>query len=156
MKGRRRLLAVAQVLAAAGLTIVASQAMAQGVGFLTEQERLASYCAGVSETRMRELDEFLKNKCAGSDRKECRDGLDDLVRAQRMDRRLWGYLTGQIFTSKEQGPKEKALSQKEMARGSDDWLACKRRRPDQRADDLLICRESQGCLIDARFSFLPP
>jgi len=156
MKGRRRLLAVTQVLAAAGLTIVASQAMAQGVGFLTEQERLASYCAGVSETRMRELDEFLKNKCAGSDRKECRDGLDDLVRAQRMDRRLWGYLTGQIFTSKEQGPKEKALSQKEMARGSDDWLACKRRRPDQRADDLLICRESQGCLIDARFSFLPP
>ena len=105
---------------------------------------------------LRELDEFLKNKCAGSDRKECRDGLDDLVRAQRMDRRLWGYLTGQIFTSKEQGPKEKALSQKEMARGSDDWLACKRRRPDQRADDLLICRESQGCLIDARFSFLPP
>jgi len=156
MKGRRRLLAVTQVLAAAGLTIVASQAMAQGVGFLTEQERLASYCAGVSETRMRELDEFLKNKCAGSDRKECRDGLDDLVRAQRMDRRLWGYLTGQIFTSKEQGPKEKELSQKEMARGSDDWLACKRRRPDQRADDLLICRESQGCLIDARFSFLPP
>jgi hypothetical protein len=124
----------------AGLAIVAWQAWAQGVGFLTEQERLASYCAGVSEVRMRELDEFLKNKCSGSDRKECRDSLDELVRAQRMDRRLWAYLTSQIFTSKEQGPKEKTLSQKEMARGS---------------DDLLICRESQGCLIDARFSFLP-
>ena len=132
------------------------QAAAQGVGFLTEQERLASYCAGVSEARMRELDEFLKNKCTGSDRKECRETLDELVRSQRMDRRLWTYLTAQIFTSKEQGPREKVLSQKEMARGSDDWLACKRRRPDQRADDLLICRESQGCLIDARFSFLPP
>ena len=155
MRGRRRLLAVMRVLAVAGLAIVAWQAWAQGVGFLTEQERLASYCAGVSEARMRELDEFLKNKCAGSDRKECRDGLDELVRAQRMDRRLWAYLASQIFTSKEQGPKEKALSQKEMARGSDDWLACKRRRPDQRPDDLLICRESQGCLIDARFSFLP-
>jgi hypothetical protein len=136
--------------------VVASQAMAQGVVFLTEQERLASYCAGVSEARMRELDEFLKGKCAGSDRKECRDGLDELVRAQRMDSRLWAYLTKQIFTSKEQGPKEKALSQKEMSRGSDDWLACKRRPSDKAAEDLLICRESQGCLIDARFSFLPP
>ena len=151
MRGRKRLLAVG-----AGLVMMASQAMAQGVGFLTEQERLASYCAGVSESRMREIDEFLRSKCAGSDRKECRDGLDDLVRAQRMDRRLWSYLTTQIFTSKEQGPKEKALSQKEMARGSDDWLACKRRPVGKSADDLMICRESQGCLIDARFSFLPP
>jgi len=155
-----RVLANARVLAVAGLAmglaLWAPQAAAQGVGFLTEQERLASYCAGVSEARMREFDEFLKSKCAGSDRKECRDGLDELVRAQRMDRRLWAYLTSQIFTSKEQGPKEKTLSQKEMARGSDDWLACKRRGPGQRADDLLICRESQGCLIDARFSFLPP
>jgi len=154
-------LAVTRVLAAAaglamGLALWASQTMAQGVGFLTEQERLASYCAGVSEARMRELDEFLKAKCAGSDRKECRDTLDELVRAQRSDRRLWAYLTSQIFTSKEQGPKEKALSQKEMARGSDDWLACKRRNPNQPSDDLLICRESQGCLIDARFGFLPP
>ncbi len=72
-----------RLLAVAGLAIVASQAAAQGVGFLTEQERLASYCAGVSEARMRELDEFLKSKCIGSDRKECRDGLDELVRAQR-------------------------------------------------------------------------
>ena len=151
MRGRQRLLAVG-----AGLAMMAPQAMTQGVGFLTEQERLASYCAGVSGTRMREIDEFLKSKCAGSDRKECRDGLDDLVRSQRMDRRLWSYLTTQIFTSKEQGPKEKALSQKEMARGSDDWLACERRGPNKRADDLLTCRESQGCLIDARFGFLPP
>jgi hypothetical protein len=143
-------------LLAAGLVLTASQATGQGVGFLTEQERLASYCAGVSETRMRELEEFLKDKCTGSSRKECRETLDELVRAQRMDRRLWAYLTGQIFTSREQGPREKALSQKEMARGGDDWLACKRRGREQRAEDLLICRESQGCLIDARFSFLPP
>jgi hypothetical protein len=151
MTGRRRLLAIG-----AGLAMMTSQATAQGVGFLTEQERLASYCAGVSESRMREIDEFLKSQCAGSDRKECRDGLDELVRTQRMDRRLWSYLTAQIFTSKDQGPKEKALSQKEMARGSDDWLACERRGANKRADDLLICRESQGCLIDARFGFLPP
>jgi hypothetical protein len=144
-----------RLLALAGLAVVASQAAAQGVGFLTEQERLASYCAGVSEARVRELDEFLKTKCVGSDRKECRDGVDELLRAQQMDRRLWAYLTKQVFTSKDQGPKEKVLSQKEMARGSDDWLACKRRSPNQRADDLLICRESQGCLIDSRFSFLP-
>jgi hypothetical protein len=144
------------LLAAAGLMLVASQAGAQGVGFLTEQQRLTSYCAGVSEARMRELDEFLKGKCVGSDRKECRESLDELVRTQRMDRKLWSFLSAQIFTSREQGPKEKALSQKEVARGSDDWLACKRRRPDQSADDLLVCRESQGCLIDARFSFLLP
>ena len=155
MRRRRRLLAMTRVLAMAGLAM-ASQAAAQGVGFLTEQERLASYCAGVSEARMRELDQFLKNKCTGSDRKECRDSLDELERAQKMDRRLWAYLTAQIFTSKEHGPKEKLLSQTEMARGSDDWLGCKRRSPDKRAEDLLICRESQGCRIDARFSFLPP
>jgi len=144
------------LLAAAGLMLAAGQATAQGVGFLTEQQRLASYCAGVSESRMRELDEFLKGKCAGSNRKECRESTDELVRTQRMDRRLWTFLTAQIFTSREQGPKEKALSQKEVARGSDDWLACQRRAPGQSADDLLICRESRGCLIDARFSFLPP
>jgi hypothetical protein len=155
MRRGRRLLALAGV-AVAGLAMATSLAIAQGVGFLTEQERLASYCAGVSEARMRELDVFLKSKCTGSDRKECRDSLDELERAQKMDRRLWGYLTGQIFTSKEHGAKEKLLSQTEMARGSDDWLGCKRRSPDKRAEDLLICRESQGCLIDARFSFLPP
>jgi hypothetical protein len=153
MARRGRLLALAGV---TSLALAASLAMAQGVGFLTEQERLASYCAGVSEARMREFDGFLKSKCAGSDRKECRDSLDELERAQKMDRRLWGYLTSQIFTDKEHGPKEKLLSQTEMARGSDDWLGCKRRSPDKRAEDLLICRESQGCLIDARFSFLPP
>jgi hypothetical protein len=154
MARRGRLLAWAGV-AMAGL-MMAGWAMAQGVGFLTEQERLASYCAGVSEARMRELDQFLKGKCVGSDRKECRDSLDELERAQKMDRRLWGYLTGQIFNAKDHGPKEKVLSQTEMARGGDDWLGCKRRSPDKRAEDLLICRESQGCLIDARFSFLPP
>jgi len=143
-------------LLAAGLALTASQAGGQGVGFLTEQERLASYCAGVSETRIRELEEFLKDKCTGSSRQECRETIDELARAQQMDRRLWAYLTGQIFTSREQGPREKALSQKELARGGDDWLACKRRRYGQRAEDLMICRESQGCLIDARFSLLPP
>ena len=156
MAKRGRLLALASAAVAAGLAIAAPSATAQGVGFLTEHERLASYCAGVSEARMRELDEFLKGKCTGSNRKECRDSLDELARTQRMDRRLWGYLTTQIFTSKEHGAKEKLLSQTEMARGSDDWLGCKRRSPDKRAEDLLICRESQGCLIDARFSFLPP
>jgi hypothetical protein len=99
---------------AAGLAIVVSQVWAQGVGFLTEQERLASYCAGVSEARMRELDEFLKNKCAGSDRKECRDSIDELARAQRMDR---GYgptspARSSPPRSRGQGPKEKALSQR--------------------------------------------
>ena len=144
------------LLAAAGLMLAASQAVAQGVGFLTEQERLASYCAGVSESRMRDLAEFLKSQCASSDRKECRESLDELVRAQRFDRRLWAYLAAQIFTAKGQGPREKTLSQKEVSRGSDDWLACKRRQPGQGPDDLLVCRESRGCLIDARFSFLPP
>ena len=84
-----------------------------------------------------------------------RKTLDELERAQKMDRRLWAYLTAQIFNSKDHGPKEKLLSQTEMSRGSDDWLGCKRRSPDKPAEDLLICRESQGCLIDARFSFLP-
>jgi len=113
MRRGRRLLALAGV-AVAGLAMATSLAIAQGVGFLTEQERLASYCAGVSEARMRELDVFLKSKCTGSDRKECRDSLDELERAQKMDRRLWGYLTGQIFTSKEHGAKEKLLSQTAM------------------------------------------
>jgi len=144
------------VLAAGWALFTALPAIGQGVGFLTEQERLASYCAGVSEARIRELEGFLKEKCVGSKRQECLDTQDELGRTQLKDRRLWAYLTKQIFTSKEQGPKEKVLSQKEMGRGSDDWLACKRRGREQRAEDLLICRESQGCLIDARFSFLPP
>ena len=73
-----------------------------------------------------------------------------------MDRRLWAYLTAQIFTSNEQGPREKELAQRAMVKGNDDWLACKRRAPDKTAEELLICRESQGCLIGPRFSFLPP
>jgi hypothetical protein len=130
-------------------------AAAQGVGFLTEQERLASYCAGVSEVRQREIGEFIKTQCAGSRRKECQEASDELLRIQAMDRRLWAYLTKQIFTSPEQGPREKELSQKAMAKGGDDWLACKRRDSGKPAEELLVCRESQGCLIGARFSFLP-
>jgi hypothetical protein len=136
--------------------VVATGAAAQGVGFLTENQRLASYCAGVSETRMRLLGEFIKKQCTGSTRKECGDAQDDLAKQQLMDRRLWTYLTQQIFTSTEQGPKEKNLSQRWMAKGSDDWMACEQRPSDKQVDELLICRESHGCLLDARFRFLPP
>ena len=94
----------------------------------------------------------MKSPCT----EECVEASDDRARAQVMDRRLWAYLTAQIFTSREQGPREKELSQKAMAKGSDDWLACQRRDPAKPADDLLVCRESQGCLIEVRFSFLPP
>ena len=55
-------------------------ARAQGVGFLTEQERLASYCAGVSEARMLDMNDFLKGQCTGSStRKECRDTAEALA-----------------------------------------------------------------------------
>jgi hypothetical protein len=138
-----------------GLAAWASAVRAQGVGFLTEQERLASYCAGVSEARMLDMNDFLKNQCASnSTRKECRDTAEDLEKAKIRDRRLWDYLTRQIFTSRDQGARERGLAQRTIAKGNSDWLSCKLRDPTKRADDLLVCRDTQGCLIDARFGFL--
>ena len=102
-----------------GLAAWASAARAQGVGFLTEQARLASYCAGVSEARMLDMNDFLKGQCAGnSTRKECRDTAEALEPAKIRDRRLWDYLTRQIFTSKEQGSRERALAQRSIAKGN--------------------------------------
>ena len=138
----------------AGAVLGASASQAQGVGFLTEQERLASYCAGVSEARLRDMEEFLKTQCAGSTRRECRETAEAMEKAKVQDRRLWDYLTRQIIASREQGRREKALSAATIAKGNNDWLACKRRDPARPADELLACRESQGCLIDARFGFL--
>lgn len=137
-----------------GMALWSPATKAQGVGFLTEQERLASYCAGVSEARMRDMNEFLKNQCAGSKRRECRETADELEKAKLRDRRLWDYLTRQIITSRDQGRREKALSTGTIAKGNNDWLACKQRDPRKPAEELLACRESQGCLIDARFGFL--
>jgi hypothetical protein len=137
-----------------GLALWAPAARAQGVGFLTEQERLASYCAGVSEARMREMTEFLQNQCTSSTRRECRDMTEELEKTKVRDRRLWDYLTRQIITSREQGKREKTLATNMIAKGNNDWLTCKRRDPGKPAEDLLICRETQGCLIDARFGFL--
>jgi hypothetical protein len=152
MKYGSPLLACAIAVAVGGI----KTASAQGVGFLTEQQRLASYCAGVSESRIRELNDFIKNQCAGSHRKECTEAAAELDGAKAMDSRLWSYLMAQIFATREQGPRERALAQQAMSKGSDDWESCKRRPPGQSADDLRICRDSKGCLIDARFSFLPP
>jgi len=87
------------LLAGLGLAAANATAEAQGVGFLTENERLASYCAGVSEARLREMGEFLKAQCIGSTRKECREVSDELEKAKVRERRLWDYLTRQIFTS---------------------------------------------------------
>ena len=137
-----------------GLALWAAAAGAQGVGFLTEQERLASYCAGVSEARMRNMELFLKEQCAGSTRRECKDVAEQLEAAKGRDRRLWDYLTRQIFTSRDQGRRERTLAQRQIAKGNDDWLACERRDLGKRPEDLLVCRESQGCQIDARFGFL--
>jgi hypothetical protein len=148
--------ATASVAALVALSGGAPRVSAQGVGFLTEQQQLASYCAGVSESRKRELNDFIKNECAGSRRKECTAAADALGRAQILDRRLWAYRTTESFTSKDQGPRERALAQRAIDRGGNDWVACSRRPSGTSPDDLLICRESQGCLIDARFSFLPP
>jgi hypothetical protein len=137
-----------------GLAALAPMAHAQGVGFLTEQERLASYCAGVSEARMLEMNDFLKGQCVGSTRPECRDTAETLEKAKIRDRRLWDYLTRQIFTSRDQGRREKVLAQNAIAKGNNDWVACKRRDPGKRPEELQICRDAQGCLIDARFGFL--
>jgi hypothetical protein len=137
-----------------GLALWAPATVAQGVGFLTEQERLASYCAGVSEARLRDMTEFLKNQCVASKRRECREMTEELEKAKLHDRRLWDYLTRQIITSREQGKREKTLSANTIAKGNNDWLACKRRDPRKPADELLACRESQGCLMDVRFGFL--
>ena len=100
-----------------GMALWAPAAGAQGVGFLTEQERLASYCAGVSEARMRDMSEFLKNQCAGSKRRECREMAEELEKAKVRDRRLWDYLTRQIITSREQGKREKTLSTSDDRQG---------------------------------------
>jgi hypothetical protein len=141
-------------LAVAGMVLWTLSADAQGVGFLTEQERLASYCAGVSEARLRDMREFLKSECTGSRRRECREATEELEQAKVRDRRLWDYLTRQIITSREQGKREKTLSAVTIAKGNNDWLACRQRDPHKPAEELLACRESRGCLIDARFGFL--
>jgi hypothetical protein len=137
-----------------GLALWPAVAGAQGVGFLTEQERLASYCAGISEARMRSMTLFLKEQCAGSTRRECKDTAEALDQSKVRDRRLWDYLTRQIFTSRDQGRKERTLAQKQIAKGNDDFFTCQRRDPTKRPEDLLACRESMGCQIDARFGFL--
>lgn len=141
-------------LAAVALALWVPSASAQGVGFLTENERLASYCAGVAEARMRDMAEFLANQCTGSTRRECRETAAELEKTKVRDQRLWDYLTRQIITSREQGKREKTLSQTMIAKGNNDWLTCKRRDPRKPAEELLVCRESQGCLIEARFGFL--
>lgn len=140
--------------AGVALALWAAAAEAQGVGFLTEQERLASYCAGVSESRMRNMELFLKEQCTGSTRRECKDIAEQLATAKVRDKRLWDYLTRQIFTSRDQGRKERTLAQRQIAKGNDDWLTCERRDFGKKPEDLLVCRDSQGCLIDARFGFL--
>ncbi len=142
---------LAAVAAIAGAAVVA---MAQPVGFLTEQQRLASYCAGVSEARMRQLATFLKTECASSTRKPCREAQADLDKQKIMDRRLWDFLRTEVYTSKDEGKDEKKWSITVMSRGSDDWRMCQSRPADQR--DTLPCREANGCLIQARFRFLPP
>lgn len=131
-------------------------ARAQAPSFLTEEEKLVSYCAGVSESRMRALDQFLKNQCANSTRRECKDAAADLARAKKLDVRLWAFLTEKIYTSDERGKSAKELAPKMTAKGSDDWFTCQHRLPTQRPDDLLACRETQGCQVEARFPFLPP
>ena len=146
-----------RLLAAAAMTsVMATSADAQSPSFLTEEERLVSYCAGVSESRMRSLDQFLKTQCAASTRRECKDAAADLARAKKLDVRLWAFLTEKIYTSDERGKSAKNLAPKMTAKGSDDWFTCQHRLPNQRPDDLLACRETQGCQVEARFSFLPP
>lgn len=137
-----------------GMAMWAPVAGAQGVGFLTEQERLASYCAGVSDARMRDMSEFLKSQCTNSKRRECRDAAEELEKAKVRDRRLWDYLTRQIITSREQGKRERTLSTATIAKGGSDWLTCKQRDVRKPGEELLACREVQGCLIEARFGFL--
>ena len=146
-----------RLLAAAAMTsVMATSADAQSPSFLTEEERLVSYCAGVSESRMRSLDQFLKTQCAASTRRECKDAAADLARAKKLDVRLWAFLTEKIYTSDERGKSAKDLAPKMTAKGSDDWFTCQHRLPTQRPDDLLACRETQACQVEARFSFLPP
>lgn len=86
------------------MALRAPAAGAQGVGFLTEQEWMASCCAGVSEPRLRDMSAFLKSQ---GDR-----------------------------------PGQRRLAD--------------RRDPRKPAAELLVCRESQGCLIEARFGLLDP
>ncbi len=146
-----------RLLAAAAMTsAMATSAGAQSPSFLTEEEKLVSYCAGVSESRMRSLETFLKTQCAASTRRECKDASADLARAKQLDVRLWAYLTEKIYTSDERGKSAKDLAPKMTAKGSDDWFTCQHRLPTQRPDDLLACRETQGCQVEERFPFLPP
>jgi len=142
------------LLAGLGLAAANATAEAQGVGFLTENERLASYCAGVSEARLREMGEFLKAQCIGSTRKECREVSDELEKAKVRERRLWDYLTRQIFTSREHGRRERRLAEAAIAQGNSDWLACRQRDFGKPAHELLACRDSEGCRNDTRFGFL--
>jgi hypothetical protein len=153
---RQRMKYRLKLFALAALVGLMTEASAQPLSFLTEQQKVASYCAGVSEARIRELGDFIKNQCASSTRKDCLSASDDLVRAQTLDRRLWDYLKADVYAYKTTGERQKMLSQEAMARGGDDWLSCKRRRPGQAPEELSSCREVQACLAPQRLSFLPP
>ncbi|MCW5735424.1 MAG: hypothetical protein KIS73_14925 [Enhydrobacter sp.] len=137
-----------------GMAMWSPAATAQGVGFLTEHERLSSYCAGVFDARIRDINEFLKSQCTNSKRRDCREAAEELEKAKVRDRRLWDYLTRQIITSREQGKRERTLSTAAIAKGGSDWLACKQRDVRKPAEELLACREVQICLIEAHFDFL--
>src|SRR3954468_12390831 len=102
--------------AVVGFALWPAFASAQGVGFLTEQERLATYCAGVSEARMRSMELFLKEQCPSSTRRECKDVAEQLATAKVRDKRLWDYMTRQIFTSRDQGRRERTLAQNQIAK----------------------------------------
>jgi hypothetical protein len=136
-----------------GLTAGAS---AEPLSFLTEQQKLASYCAGVSESRLRELRDFIKSQCASSSRRECITASEDLSKAENMDDRLWKYLKADVYAYKSSGERQKLLSQEAMGKGGEDWLACKRRLRGQAPEDLPACRQVQSCLNPQGLTFLPP
>src|SRR6185436_935420 len=99
------------MVAGLGLALSATAAAAQGgVGFLTEQQRLASYCAGVEEARLREIEFFLKEQCVGSTRRDCKEAAETLEQSKLRDRRLWDYLSRHVFTFRDQGRRERTLA----------------------------------------------
>lgn len=141
------------------LFVLALLAMAPGVSaepFIGEQERLASYCAGYHEARVRELNGYLKLRCESSTSRECKAAAAELDRIQKLDARIWAFLTTQLYTAKDRSELEKAQGRKAFEKGSEDTMTCRTRGPDKRAEDLLACRETQGCTYDGRFPFLAP
>ena len=71
-------------------------ARAQAPSFLTEEEKLVAYAPVSAKPRMRSLESFIKNQCAASTRRECKDAAAELKRANAILRSASAFFAAEL------------------------------------------------------------